>query len=260
MSKNSDATIALLEKHFDIAFAAPDGIKKLREFILSLAMQGKLVAEDPSDQPASELLKEIEVEKERLIKEGKIKKSKPLPEIKPDKIPYELPNSWEWAKFGEIYSLEYGDNLPSTKRSNTGEFPVYGSNGIVGSHNISFVNSPCIVIGRKGSAGALNLSLTKGCCVTDVAYYCVPPKGIDLFFSFKLFHTLGLDSLGKGIVPGLNREEVYKLRVTIPPLAEQRRIVAKIDELMARCDELERLRGDRDRKQTNLLNAVMKKI
>ena len=71
MSNNNDAAIALLEKHFDIAFAAPDGIKKLRELILSLAMQGKLVPQDPSDQPASELLKEIEAEKNRLVKEEK---------------------------------------------------------------------------------------------------------------------------------------------------------------------------------------------
>ena len=80
-----------LEKYFDIAFAAPDGIKKLRELILSLAMQGKLVPQYPSDQPASELLKEIEAEKSRLVKDGKIKASKPLPEIKSDEVPYDLP-------------------------------------------------------------------------------------------------------------------------------------------------------------------------
>ncbi|MGN3936283.1 hypothetical protein ABVB18_13295 [Xanthomonas citri pv. mangiferaeindicae] len=63
----------MLEKHFDSAFAAPDGIKKLRELILTLAMQGKLVPQDPNEKPASELLKEIEAEKRRLVKEGKIK-------------------------------------------------------------------------------------------------------------------------------------------------------------------------------------------
>jgi type I restriction enzyme S subunit len=71
----------LLEKYFDVAFTAPDGIKKLRELILSLAMQGKLVPQDGDDRPASELLKEIEKEKQKLINEGKIKASKPLPEI-----------------------------------------------------------------------------------------------------------------------------------------------------------------------------------
>ena len=102
MSNNNDAAIALLETHFEIAFAAPDGIKKLRELILSLAMQGKLVPQDPSDQPTSELLKEIEAEKKRLVKEGKIKQSKHLPEIKPEELPYDLPKSWKWARLATI--------------------------------------------------------------------------------------------------------------------------------------------------------------
>ena len=204
----------------------------LRKTILTLAVQGKLVPQDPNDPPASELLKKIEAEKLRLVKEGKIKQSKPLPSIKAEEVPYELPKGWEWVRFGAIYSLEYGNNLAADKRSNTGEFPVYGSNGIVGTHNVSFVNAPCLVVGRKGSAGALNLSESSGCCVTDVAYYCIPPKGIDLYFSFKLFQTLGLDSLGKGIKPGLNRNEAYSLLVAVPPSPEQHRIVARIDQLM----------------------------
>ena len=85
------ATRDLLEQHFDTAFAAPDGIKKLRELILTLAMQGKLVPQDPSDPPASQLLKEIEAEKSRLWRDGKIKPPKPLPEIKPEEVPYAVP-------------------------------------------------------------------------------------------------------------------------------------------------------------------------
>jgi type I restriction enzyme, S subunit len=73
--------MSVLEQHFDLAFAAPDGIKKLRGLILTLAMQGKLVPQDPNDEPASELLRSIESERNRLIKEGKYKKPLPLPEI-----------------------------------------------------------------------------------------------------------------------------------------------------------------------------------
>ena len=94
--------LGLLDQYFETAFAAPDGIKRLRELILSLAMQGKLVPQDPNDQPASELLKEIEAEKKQLVKEKKIKKQKPLPDITPDEIPYDIPDSWEWVRLGNI--------------------------------------------------------------------------------------------------------------------------------------------------------------
>ncbi len=97
----TEATRNLLEQHFDTAFAAPDGIARLRELILTLAMQGKLVEQDSNDPPASELLKEIEAEKQRLVKAGKIKKPKPLPPIKQEEVPYELPQGWEWVRLGD---------------------------------------------------------------------------------------------------------------------------------------------------------------
>ncbi|MDO9273713.1 MAG: hypothetical protein Q7T94_11945, partial [Rugosibacter sp.] len=96
-------TAALLEAHFDTAFAAPDGIRKLRELILTLAMQGKLVPQDPSDPPASQLLRDIEAEKSRLWRDGKIKAPKPLPEIKSAEMPYALPRGWEWVRIPDCY-------------------------------------------------------------------------------------------------------------------------------------------------------------
>ena len=215
------------------------GLKKLRELILELAVRGLLVPQDPQDEPASVLLKKIKAEKARLIKEGKIKEQKKLPPITEDEQPFDLPQGWEWCRFGDIYSLEYGKSLPESKRSGTGECPVYGSNGVVGSHSESCVKEPCIVVGRKGSAGALNLCLDNECWVTDVAYSVIPPSNLNIEFVFRQFHTLGLDKLGKGIKPGLNRNEAYMLKIAIPPLAEQHRIVAKVEELMALCERLE---------------------
>jgi type I restriction enzyme S subunit len=215
------------------------GVKKLRELILELAVRGKLVPQDPNDEPASKLLKKIEAEKARLVKEGKIKKQKPLSSITEEDKPFELPSGWEFTKFGNLYSLEYGNNLPQPKRSGTGEYSVFGSNGVVGSHKEYCISEPCIVVGRKGSAGALNLCADIGCWVTDVAYSVVPPNSLSIQFVYKQFHTLGLDILGKGIKPGLNRNDAYVLAVAIPPIKEQHRIVAKVDELMALCDQLE---------------------
>lgn len=98
----NNETMMLLDQHFDVAFAAPDGIKKLRELILTLAMQGKLVPQDPHDEPASELLKAIESEKQRFVDTGKIKQPKPLGEIKSDEIPYDCPDMWKWVRLGDI--------------------------------------------------------------------------------------------------------------------------------------------------------------
>jgi type I restriction enzyme S subunit len=101
----TDATRNLLEQHFNTAFAAPDGIARLRELILTLAMQGKLVEQDPNDPPASELLKEIEVDKKRQIKAGKIKKPKSLPAFDQSDAAYVLPQSWTWTRFGTIGNM-----------------------------------------------------------------------------------------------------------------------------------------------------------
>ncbi|MBC3633499.1 restriction endonuclease subunit S [Klebsiella michiganensis] len=215
------------------------GIKKLRELILELAVRGKLVPQDPNDEPASVLLERIAAEKSELVKQGKIKKQKPLPEISEEEKPFELPEGWEWVRFGSIYEMEYGNNLPQEKRSNSGEYNVYGSNGIVGTHNEACIKSPCIVIGRKGSAGALNLSDQAACWVTDVAYSTIPPSAMNLEFVFIQFHTLGLDTLGKGIKPGLNRNDAYNLTIAIPPQSEQKAIVSKVNEMMTLCDQLE---------------------
>ena len=120
----------LLDKYFETAFSAPDGVKKLRELILSLAMQGKLVPQDPSDQPASELLKEIETEKERLVKEEKIKKSKPLREITSDEIPYEIPDSWEWVRIRDI-AHDWGQKKPDKRFTYIDVGSIDNKNGII---------------------------------------------------------------------------------------------------------------------------------
>jgi type I restriction enzyme, S subunit len=127
-----------LEKHFDLAFSAPNGVQKLRELILTFAMQGKLVPQDPNDQPASELLKEIELEKQRFIKEGKIKQPKPLSEITSEEMPYELPATWKWVRFDHIAENSknalkagpFGSALKKSMYVPTG-FKIYGQEQVI---------------------------------------------------------------------------------------------------------------------------------
>ncbi|MCB1712926.1 MAG: restriction endonuclease subunit S, partial [Candidatus Riesia sp.] len=92
----------LLLKHFDSIVASPSSIKQMRETILQLAVMGKIVEQNFEDEPASELLKRIKAEQERLIAEGKLKTQKALPSITDEEIPYELPPSWKWVKLASV--------------------------------------------------------------------------------------------------------------------------------------------------------------
>ena len=97
--------------NFELLADAPNGIPKLREMILQLAVQGKLVPQDPNDEPASVLLEKIKIEKEILVKEERIKNTKNLPPIKPDQIPYEIPESWKWARIRHV-TYDLGQKKP----------------------------------------------------------------------------------------------------------------------------------------------------
>jgi len=113
----------MLFENYNLLMDSPNSTAKMRELILQLAVQGKLVEQDPNDEPASELLKRIKAEKEKLIAEGKIRKQKPLPPITEDEIPYELPQGWEWVRLGKITQHNSGKTLD--KGRNEGESREY---------------------------------------------------------------------------------------------------------------------------------------
>ncbi|HEY9770019.1 MAG TPA: restriction endonuclease subunit S [Coleofasciculaceae cyanobacterium] len=238
-------TVELLDKYFETAFAAPDGIKRLRELILTLAMQGKLVPQNPQDRPASELLKEIEAEKKRLIKEGKIKKSKPLPEITPDEIPYDLPDSWEWVRLGNLIELISGQHLtPNEYNENRIGFPYYTGPSDFGIKNPvttrwttidrAIAIQGDILLGVKGSVGKINLFLEKKAAI---GRQLMALRSIKIDRNFLMYFLEGkfeeLKNLSVGIaIPGIGRQDVLTRYFPLPPLEEQHRIVEKIDRLM----------------------------
>lgn len=214
---------------FDRFADAPGAVAKMRQLIVDLAVAGTLVENSPEDPPVD------------------------LPELDLDET---HPTNWRLGNLGKVLAFEYGKNLPAKKRSESGEYPVYGSNGVVGTHDSYVTKEPAIILGRKGSAGALNISEGPS-WTTDVAYYIVPPDSVDLRFAFYLLTSLRLNELGKGIKPGLSRKEAYALSVGLPPLAEQKRIVAKVDELMALCDRLEAQQRERDTRHAALARASL---
>ncbi|HPX75041.1 MAG TPA: restriction endonuclease subunit S [Bacteroidales bacterium] len=228
-------------------------IENLTQAILQEAVQGKLVPQDPNDEPATELLKRIKAEKKKV---DNAKKQKPLPPIKPEEIPFEIPDSWMWCRLGEIIDMFYGESLIKTQRTDNGKYPVFGSNGIVGYHDKYLTDKRTIIVGRKGSAGALNVCQTPS-WTTDVAYYIEEETLSDFDFTYYLLKSLKIEELAKGVKPGINRNEVYNIPIPLPPLLEQKRIVAEIEKQLAKTEELKKYITSNQESTEQLLKALL---
>ncbi|MDY0162174.1 restriction endonuclease subunit S [Desulfobotulus sp.] len=273
-------TAQLLEQHFDTAFAAPDGIAKLRELILTLAMQGHLVEQDPNDPPASELLKEIEAEKQRLVKAGKIKQPKPLPPIKPEDVPYDLPKGWGWVRLGEIGQTQtgttpksgdnssYGTDIPFIKPADIRADSVdYSNEGL----SISGVekygrlapagSSLMVCIGTIGKTNIINRDCSFNQQINAVTpYKPLFPSCIQQFIRSSFFQAECWKQSSSTTIAILNKGKWESIPVALPPLPEQHRIVARIDQLMACCDALEKLRKEREEKRLAVHAAAIKQL
>ena len=231
----------------------PEALKKS---ILQEAVQGKLVPQDPDDEPASVLLERIRVEKQKLIKAGKIKKSKHESVIVTrdkipyeiidgkerciaDEVPFEIPDSWCWCRLGSIIQIESGKGLTS-KQMIEGSIPVYGGNGITGYHNASLVHKETVVIGRVGYyCGSVHIT-EKEAWVTDNAFITTYPE--NSIYREYLVYTLRYMNLGQNnnatAQPVVSGKKIYPMLFPLPPLAEQHRIVAKIEEIMPMIERL----------------------
>ena len=144
-----------------------------------------------------------------------------------------MKQSWEVMKLGDVLKLEYGKPLSKEKRISDGKYPIYGANGEKGRTNAFYFDKKTIVVGRKGSAGEINLTEERFWPL-DVSYFVTyDDKKYNLSFLFNLLSILELPKLAKGVKPGINRNEVYEIVVKLPPLLEQQRIVAILDEAFA---------------------------
>ena len=283
----TDATRNLLEQHFDTAFAAPDGVAKLRELILTLAMQGKLVDQNPNDPPASELLKEIEAEKQRLVKAGKIKKPKLLPPIKAEEVPYELPQGWEWVRLGDICSYIqrgkgpkyvdvsthrvisqkcvrwYGLDLEPARYIDPASLDKYEPIRFLKVGDLLWNSTGTGTIGR---ACLVPQDLEGVEIVADSHVTVVRPIEVRPVFLWRWLQSPTVQNQIEGSASGttnqieLNTSTVINHLMPLPPLPEQHRIVARIDQLMARCDELENLRQEREEKRLAVHAAAIKQL
>ncbi|MBT0404406.1 restriction endonuclease subunit S [Morganella morganii] len=242
------------------------GIKKLRELILELAVRGKLVPQDPNDEPASELLKRIAAEKAELVKQGKIKKQKLLPEISEDEKPFELPVGWEWVRLGDLGLIGSSSRVHQQDWKPDG-IPFYRAREIVTLAKYGEVNNDLFISPELFESLCLNgLSPeTNDIMLTGVGTIGVPyiVKPYDKFYFkdasvliFKNTHAIYSEYLNKIFTSKYWKDEIHKYsmgttvhtltisranEVLIPFASEQDQIglVSKIDELMLLCDQLE---------------------
>ena len=228
--------------------AFPESLKKS---ILQEAVQGKLVPQDPSDEPAEALLERIRAEKQRLIKEGKIKKNKHesvifrrdnshyekldgVERCIDEELPFEIPETWAWVRIGTILSVSSGDSLTVAQMNSAGSIPVYGGNGIAGTHDKWNVCHRTLVIGRVGYyCGATHITepfawVTDNAFITHFDEELLQMKWLKFLIDY-LEPRKRASSTAQPVISG---KLLYPMLVPIPPLNEQHRIVQRIEELL----------------------------
>ena len=227
--------------------------EQLKKSILQWAVQGKLVPQDENDEPADELLKHIRAEKEALIKAGKIKRDKHesvifrrdnshyekldgVERCIDEEIPYELPQNWYWASIGSVFNLQAGKNIQASDISDvsTGsDYPCYGGNGIRGYVPFSNHTGDYPIIGRQGAlCGCINRA-TGTFYATEHAVCVDTFADTDVAWACYFLTALNLNQYATATAqPGLAVSNINHVLIPVPPLAEQKRIVAKIEELM----------------------------
>jgi type I restriction enzyme S subunit len=278
-----DAAWQFITRHFDPLYSVKENVAELKKAILTLAMQGKLVKQDPKDQPASELLKEIQAEKKNLAsREGANarRKEKELPPIKPEEVPYQVPKGWVWVRLGEVGETNIGLTYSPTNISEKG-IPVLRSsnvqNGRLDFNDIVRVqmdvkesalvkegdllicarNGSKALVGKTAMITGLNEPMAFGAFMA--IFRSRINKYILRFINSPLFRRM-IDEVNTMTINQITQENLKNTAFPLPPLAEQKRIVAKIDELMALCDRLESQIDQATAKQTALFDAVLAQV
>ena len=207
--------------------------QKLRQRILDLAIRGKLVPQDPNDEPASVLLDRIRAEKECLIAEGKIKR--PKAKKSTDKSHYqkfEIPDTWVWTTLGEIFSMQAGKSIHSQDLSSFSEdcpYPCYGGNGIRGFLPIFSHQGTYPIIGRQGALCG-NINIAQGpFYATEHAVVVESFANTNTFLWAFFLEYLNLNQYATSTAqPGLSVAKIEEVSIPLPPIEEQERIVSKI--------------------------------
>ncbi|GJL65485.1 MAG: type I restriction endonuclease EcoAI subunit S [Nitrospirales bacterium] len=269
---------AQLLSHFDRIGEAPDAIPRLRRFILDLAVRGKLVEQDPRDEPASVLLKRIDAEKASLMKKGKIQKQPLIEDLDESDLPFELPQGWLWSRLGNIgdwgsgstpprgNSEYYGGDVTWLKSGELGDcLALQGSEEKVTEMALKKCSfrlnqSGDVLIAMYGATIGKLAILAEPAVTNQAVCGCTPFAGIlnRYLFIFLLSRRADFHSQSEGgAQPNISKVKIVLSPFALPPLAEQQRIVAKVDELMALCDRLEAAQTERERRRDRLMASSL---
>ena len=263
----------LLFENFETLAAAPDGVAKLREMILQLAVQGKLVKQDPDDEPAEVLLEKIKKEKKRLVREGKIRKGKQLPPISSEEIPFQLPQKWMWERLGNYAYINMGQSpksfhyntegrgLPFYQgKTNFGDIFPYPTNWCDRPTKIAEKND--ILISVRAPVGPTNICQEKSCIGRGLAgiQSLSGSNHLFLLFALRAFEKQVAEMGVGSTFVAISRSHLDGFLIPVPPSTEQKRIVAKVDELMALCDKIEENLEKSKEQSGKLLEAVVRGV
>lgn len=226
---------------------------KMKKSILQYAIQGKLVEQRPEEGTAEDLYEQIKEEKNKLIKEGKIKKEKALAKITEEEVYFDIPDTWKWVKLGEVITLQSGQDLKRTEYNDSKEGIPY----ITGASNINdngeiiinrwtdvpkaYANSGDLLLTCKGTVGKMafleydKVHIARQ--IMAIKTYYIDTRYIKYFLETQI---LNLKNKAKSMIPGIERNNVLNLLLPLPPLKEQYRIVKKIEELLIYCSKLEK--------------------
>ena len=271
---------ARIAEHFDSLFTTEQSIEALKQTVLQLAVMGKLVPQNPDDEPASVLLEKIAKEKKRLVKEKKVRKDKLLPSISEEEKSFKIPQGWEWSRLQSIASKITDGEHQTPPRISNGHMLLSAKNvrdGFLDIDNCDYISEAdynksrerccpetgdLLIVSVGGTIGRSSLVPENDQFALVRSVAMIKPL---LFNSAYLKYSMDSSLLQNaihsnkrgGAQPCLYLSEISKFIFPMPPLAEQQRIVSKIDELMAICDQLKAKLQQSQETQVKLTDALV---
>jgi type I restriction enzyme S subunit len=270
-----------ISENFDLLFTTEYSIEQLKQTILQLAVMGKIVKQDPNDEPASVLLKQIAEEKARLIKEGKIKKSKPLPEISDEEKPFGLPSGWVFSRWGNI-THKIGDIDHKMPKAIKDGYPFVSPRDFYDQH-IDFDNAKKIskedfdylsqkispergdlIYPRYGTIGENVLVATDekfvvsySCAVVKTMHKFIDPNYQFLYSISQICRDQAIKATNKTTQPNVGIKSIQEYIYAVPPLKEQIRIVEKVNQLFSMIEKLQKLQGKLQKTKIHLADTLV---